>query len=773
MLFAVTVTLLGSVTPTVNHFDNQVPGSYIVRVNDGVSNVSRLATTIQRTYGGQVDQVNSVNVPTIVFSGWTEKIANKVAALADVDFVDENALLKLTDTQQLRATADLNPSLDRLDQRESVSDRRFRYPFDGTGMVLYVVDTGVKRVGTTMSVRVLTGKSFVGGNAYDDNDGHGTAMASLAAGSVVGVAKQATIVPVRVVDTGLINLTLLEDGLRWVLTQQPGIVNLSLGVTTSATNTTVEQLVNQLHARGFVIITSAGNENADTSNVVPARVPAALTVGAMSVNTNARWVDSSSTGSNYGSAIDLFAPGVDVKAETPSGTTALSSGTSGAAAYTSGVAAALGQTGNLTPTDATSLIATASTPDVLSNLNGSANRLLFSDIRGSTVAAGNLTPAQVYCTWGAVPQWRSRNVWATSTVADAAGNMFIAYISAVPYSCFDLSIVTAADIVIEKRSSAGAILWTRNVTSGASLTENVTRLALNAGDLYLTGTTSDCGGAQCASTAGLVARLSGSTGAVVWTRRFDSAGTETANGLQFSGTSVDVVGNTTGLMGASSFGASDVFVARVNQADGLTPTNIGILQFGSAGDDVASDLTTFNQQLIVAGSTTGTLGAGNLGGRDAFVAAVVLNGGVVFVRTLVLQFGTAADDEASAAFGTQEVLSNGTVPALFVAGRTRGAFPGFANQGDTDAFHARINDSNTFDWLFQHGTSGTESLPQLAAGPDDLFIAAGSYVLKASRVSGLTAWRTTEATPRTIIAAEPTRHIYTASQTAFDRRRVF
>ena len=779
MLSAIAIAFLVlSAEPVVNRFEKPIPGSYIVRVKESVD-ISAFAQELQQTYGGELISVNKEYVPTIVVSGWRDSAALEVASDERVDFVDENAYLRATDTQQLRAPADVNPSLDRIDQRESPPDRRFRYPFDGLNRFIYVVDTGVSVTGTSFAARVTAGRSFVGGLAMTDSDGHGTAMASVAAGTMVGAAKAATIVPVKVSMTQALNLSFVEDGLRWILTQDPGVVNLSFETNTTGTNTTLEQLVNQLHLNGFVVVASAGNANRDTATVVPARVPAALTVGAIAVNTHARWVDRGGDASNFGAAVDLFAPGAEVRAERPNGTLTTGSGTSPAAAFTSGTAASLLQTGTLTPSTVTGLVTSATTPNVLTGLNGSANRLLFSDIRPATVWGGALSSQWVYCTWG-TPQWRERVVQLTATAVDASGNFFLASVSAEPSFCTSATFITPAFTTIEKRSPIGAVLWSRTLTAGWNLTETVHRAALGPdGDLYLAATTGDCGGSACQSTAGLVTRLSAANGQPLWTHRFETAAADSAVSLQFGGfgvaSAVHVVGSTAGVIGAGGFGGTDVFLARLDAATGAVSAQPAPLQFGTAGNDVAHDVTWFNQSLVIAGSTTGVLGSASFGGKDAFFATVLaVNGGVLFHRVLTAQLGTAADDEASAVVGATELDSGGNaIPALFAAGRTRGAFAGSVNQGGDDAFHVRLDDLFVQVWLFQHGTAGDEPLPQLAAGPDDLFIAAGTYLLKASRVSGLAAWTTAESPSRRLISAESNRHIHTAGGTGFERRRAF
>ena len=412
-------------------------------------------------------------------------------------------------------------------------------------------------------------------------------------------------------------------------------------------------------------------------------------------------------------------------------------------------------------------------------MNGSANLLLFSDVRPATVSAGSLSAQWVYCTWG-TPQWRERVVQLTATAADPSGNVFLASVSAEPSFCTSGTFITPAFTTIEKRSPAGAVLWARTLTSGWNLTEAVHRAAIGpGGDLYLAASTGDCGGSACQSTAGLVTRLSAANGQPVWTYRFETAAADSATGLQFGGfgvaSAVHVVGSTAGLIGATSFGGTDVFLGRLDAATGAPSTQPALMQFGTAGNDVASDVTWFNQTLIIAGSTTGVLGSASFGGKDAFFATVLaVNGGTLFFRGLTTQLGTSADDEASAVVGATELDSGGnSIPALFAAGRTRGAFAGSVNQGGDDAFHVRLDELLTQVWLFQHGTPADEAVPQLAASPDDLFVAAGPYVLKASRVSGLTAWMTTEPSSRRLITAEPNRNIYTAGGTGFERRRAF
>lgn len=268
--------------------------------------------------------------------------------------------------------------LDRIDQRALPLDATYRYRGGGHGVTVYVIDTGLRDTHSEVAGRVRPGVSFVAdGNGTTDCDGHGTAVAGVAAGSTYGVARSAEVVPVRVLDcNGSGTLSGVLAGIDWVTANArlPAVANLSLGASSSPT---VDLAVRNAHASGVVVVAAAGNDGADACGYSPAREPVALTVG-WSTRSDAR-----AAASNDGPCLDLFAPGDSVRtAGAASDTsTVLASGTSFAAPFVSGAAALLlGESARATPaTVAGALTATATHGVVTGTRAGTPNDLLFTD----------------------------------------------------------------------------------------------------------------------------------------------------------------------------------------------------------------------------------------------------------------------------------------------------------------------------------------------------------------------------------------------------------
>ncbi len=270
--------------------------------------------------------------------------------------------------------------IDRSDQRALPLSGTFSAPATaGRGVYVYVVDTGVRSTHSELAGRVATGyTALADGRGTEDCDGHGTHVAATAAGTTLGMAANATIVPVRVMDcTGVGTLSGVVAGLDYIAadtTRRPAVLNMS--VTGSAT-TIIDDAINRVIASGVTVVVAAGNDSVDGCNRSPSRVPAALTVGATTST------DAVAAYSNWGTCLDLFAPGTSVVSAwyTSDTATATMSGTSMAAPHVAGAAALLlGEAPRLTPSQVASTLTDGATPNVLSALGvGSPNKLLFAD----------------------------------------------------------------------------------------------------------------------------------------------------------------------------------------------------------------------------------------------------------------------------------------------------------------------------------------------------------------------------------------------------------
>lgn len=239
-----------------------------------------------------------------------------------------------------RAAVQNSPAwgLDRVDQLARTGDGKYNYGYTGAGVDIYVIDTGIRLDHVEFTGR-MPNAYFIEGNFTDgeDCDGHGTHVASIAAGTTYGAAKGATIIPVRAMDcegsgtlsdilSAIIGVTDLHQS------AEPAVLNLSLGGSfNSYTNYYIQQAIND----GIVVVVAAGNEAIDACTASPASAPNAITVGA---STSA---DQNASYSNMGTCVDIFAPGSGIIAAGIASSTATQtlSGTSMASPLVAGVAA--------------------------------------------------------------------------------------------------------------------------------------------------------------------------------------------------------------------------------------------------------------------------------------------------------------------------------------------------------------------------------------------------------------------------------------------------
>lgn len=227
--------------------------------------------------------------------------------------------------------------LDRIDQR-SGTNGQYRYGTTGQGVDVYVVDSGIRSTHVDLAGRVTAGANFYPGvTGTSDCTGHGTHVAGTIGGTSYGVAKSATLIPVRVF--GCDSSTLIStvvSGLNWVLSDhtgtRPAVVNMSLG---GGPSTSLDSAVANLVAEDITVVVASGNDNDDACEYSPARAPEAITVNASMSS------DDSAPFSNYGSCTDIYAPGVDIlSAWNTSNTAAVyADGTSMASPHVAGTAA--------------------------------------------------------------------------------------------------------------------------------------------------------------------------------------------------------------------------------------------------------------------------------------------------------------------------------------------------------------------------------------------------------------------------------------------------
>ncbi|GAA0483605.1 hypothetical protein Ade02nite_93960 [Paractinoplanes deccanensis] len=259
--------------------------------------------------------------------------------------------------------------LDRIDQRSLPLSSSYAAP-SAAGVTVYVVDTGLRA-----GHREFGGRARDGYGSGGDCNGHGTHVASTIGGAAYGVAKDVKLVGVRVLDCkGNGSYKSIIAGIDWVAKQKarPAVANLSLGGVTSKA---LDDAVNRAIAEGITVVVAAGNDGRDACTQSPGRTPAAITVGATDQK-DARW-----SSSNFGSCVDLFAPGVRIQGASHASNSAskLMSGTSMAAPHVAGAAAlVLAKHPSYTPAQVRDeLVARSVTGSVRGAGKGSPNRLLY------------------------------------------------------------------------------------------------------------------------------------------------------------------------------------------------------------------------------------------------------------------------------------------------------------------------------------------------------------------------------------------------------------
>ena len=354
---------------------HKIENSYIVVLDDEVvgekglfSIAPYIASELATNHGGKLKHVyqHALNGFAVEM---TEAQAEALSQDFRVKFVEEDGVVTADATQS-------NPpwGLDRIDQRNRPLNAIYTFNFTGAGVRAYVIDTGIRTSHTQFGGRASNVFDAFGGSGADCH-GHGTHVAGTIGGSTYGVAKSSMPRGVRVLDcNGSGSNSGVIAGVDWVRLNHiaPAVANMSLG---GGVSSALDTAVNNLHNANVTIAVAAGNSNTNACNSSPARAANAITVGSTTTT------DARSSFSNFGTCLDIFAPGSGILSAWFSSNTATAtlSGTSMASPHVAG-AAALYKQANPSASSTTirnALVNNATTNVVTNAGTGSPNRLLY------------------------------------------------------------------------------------------------------------------------------------------------------------------------------------------------------------------------------------------------------------------------------------------------------------------------------------------------------------------------------------------------------------
>jgi len=360
------------------------PARYIVALDDDVGDVTAAADALTRTHHRNLRAVHGfvADLP-----------ASEAAALLDqpgVKYVEQDSMAgggSIGEPAEL-ATQASPPGwgLDRIDQRDLPLNQRYVYSQTGRGVTAYILDSGINASHADFGARVRNGFNFSPTSPPGDCNGHGTHVAGIAGGSVHGVAKEVSLVAVRVLDCenrGFISD--IVDGIGWAIEDhqsgQPAVLNIS--IYSDAPSKSFDAAINAAIADGITVCVLAGNGTAndgiatDACAISPARVLNAITVSATTI------FDGKAFFANFGTCVDIFAPGSQIESDWYSSdtATAFDSGTSMATPHVTGAAALYLQSHpDAAPAAVASAIIAAASLNKIQNAGAaSPNRLLFTN----------------------------------------------------------------------------------------------------------------------------------------------------------------------------------------------------------------------------------------------------------------------------------------------------------------------------------------------------------------------------------------------------------
>ncbi|WJK32247.1 S8 family serine peptidase [Solwaraspora sp. WMMA2065] len=575
-------TSLAPLLPAENGTPN---GGYIVVLKDqplkgGAANDP---VVVAERVGGR-----EVHPYTTVLNGFSAKLdadaLEAVRANPNVEYVQADAVIQAVEPVVTGGGATTQPNppswgLDRVDQRNLPLDQEFSYDTDGTGTTVFVLDSGIRTTHDDFGTRAQWAYDAVNdGNSPGDCHGHGTHVSGTIGGTTYGVAKDVQIRDVRVLDCFNFGTDAdLIEGIDWVATNAPprSVANLSLQNYGSVVNTAAQNMIDA----GVLAVFAAGNNNSDACNNNP-RSADGIVVGATTI-TDGRW-----SSSNYGSCIDVFAPGNNITSAGNSGDSAVASnwsGTSMAAPHVTGwVARYLEANPSATMAQAKAALLGAATSNVLTGIGaGSPNLLLYAD-PGSTV---------------------------TDTVAPSTPGTPVA--SGVTATSATLTWTASTDNVgvvgyeIERATGGGGF-----ASAGTSATNSFTATGLTPGTSYqFRVRAEDAAGNLSSFSSAVTVNTPTGAGTCQVSYAVNSGGSTFTSNIVITNTGTSTINGWTlafALPSGHSFGS------------GWSAT------YGTSGQDVTATSLTWNSTLLPQG--TASIGFNGTGSGTAEPTAFTLNG---------------------------------------------------------------------------------------------------------------------------------------------------
>ena len=368
-----------------------IDGQYIVVFKSDVAQPRELATQLAAETAGEVIHHYGRALKGFA-TRMSEASAEALRRNPRVAFVEQDATVSLDEVRIDPPTTVPNPTwgLDRIDQRPPAVSGSYAYQYTGIGVHAFIIDTGILATHQEFGGRVLPGfTSISDGRGSTDCNGHGTHVAGTVGGATYGVARAVSLVPVRVLGcTGSGTWSGVIAGIDWAANQtklRPAVANMSLGGSKSLS---LNAAVSGAAADGVTMVVAAGNSGADACSYSPSSEPTAITVGATARGTTS---DPRASYSNFGTCVDLFAPGSSITSAWYTGNAATNtiSGTSMATPHVAGVAAlALAANPQASPRTVAEFVVAQATGGTVSGAGtGSPNRMVYSMAAGAPATA--------------------------------------------------------------------------------------------------------------------------------------------------------------------------------------------------------------------------------------------------------------------------------------------------------------------------------------------------------------------------------------------------